>query len=122
MSPSNLRKESLGGDQTKHSFLFSVRNSRHYLQRVQVKRQVPKICVKLLRLCLTLCDPMDCRLPGSSVHGKNGQPLLSRQEYWVARPSSRRSSDPGIKPASPTSPASPDRFFTTSITWEVHRP
>ena len=24
---------------------------------------------KLLQLCLTLCDPMDCSLPGSSVHG-----------------------------------------------------
>ena len=22
-----------------------------------------------LQLCLTLCDPMDCSLPGSSVHG-----------------------------------------------------
>ena len=26
--------------------------------------------------CPTLCDPMDCRLPGSSVMG------FSRQEYW----------------------------------------
>ena len=27
------------------------------------------ICAKLLQLCPTLCDPMDCSLPGSSVHG-----------------------------------------------------
>ena len=27
------------------------------------------VCVKSLQLCLTLCDPMDCSLPGSSVHG-----------------------------------------------------
>ena len=26
--------------------------------------------------CLTLRDPMDCSLPGSSIHG------FSRQEYW----------------------------------------
>ena len=26
-------------------------------------------CAKLLQLCLTLCDPVDCSLPGSSVHG-----------------------------------------------------
>ena len=26
-------------------------------------------CAKSLQLCLTLCDPMDCTLPGSSVHG-----------------------------------------------------
>ena len=24
---------------------------------------------KSLQLCLTLCDPMDCSVPGSSVHG-----------------------------------------------------
>ena len=27
------------------------------------------ICVKLLQPCLTLCNLMDCSLPGSSVHG-----------------------------------------------------
>ena len=26
--------------------------------------------------CLTLCDPMNCSLPGSSVHE------FSKQEYW----------------------------------------
>ena len=26
-------------------------------------------CTKLLQLCLTLCDPMDHSLPGSSIHG-----------------------------------------------------
>ena len=27
------------------------------------------MCAKSLQLCPTLCDPMDCSLPGSSVHG-----------------------------------------------------
>ena len=27
------------------------------------------VCAKLLQLCPTLCDPMDCSRPGSSVHG-----------------------------------------------------
>ena len=27
------------------------------------------ICVPVTQSCLTLCDPMDCSLPGSSVHG-----------------------------------------------------
>ena len=27
------------------------------------------VCAMSLQLCLTLCDPMDCSLPGSSVHG-----------------------------------------------------
>ena len=26
------------------------------------------MCAKLLQLCLTLCDPMNCSPPGSSVH------------------------------------------------------
>ena len=26
-------------------------------------------CTQFLQLCLTLCNPMDCSLPGSSVHG-----------------------------------------------------
>ena len=32
------------------------------------------------QLCPTLSDPMDCSLPGSSVHG------FSRQEYWSGVP------------------------------------
>ena len=35
---------------------------------------------KSLQSCPTLCDPMDCSLPGSSVHG------ISRQEYWSGVP------------------------------------
>ena len=27
------------------------------------------MCAKLLQLCLTLCNPVDCSLPGSSAHG-----------------------------------------------------
>ena len=26
------------------------------------------LCAKSLQMCLTLCDPMDCSLPGFSVH------------------------------------------------------
>ena len=26
-------------------------------------------CAKLLQSCLTLCNPIECSLPGSSVHG-----------------------------------------------------
>ena len=47
--------------------------------------------------CLTLCDPMNCSLPGSSIHGILQAGILE----WVAMPSSRGSSQPGIKPASP---------------------
>ena len=40
--------------------------------------------------CPTLCDPMDCSLPGSSVHGI----LQARVLEWVAISFSRRSSQP----------------------------
>ena len=40
--------------------------------------------------CLTLCDPMDCSPPCSSVHGV----LQARLLEWVAMPSSRGSSLP----------------------------
>ena len=40
--------------------------------------------------CLTLCNPMDCSPPGSSVHGI----LQARILEWVAMPSSMGSSQP----------------------------
>ena len=49
--------------------------------------------------CLTLCDPMDCNLPGSSVHGS----LQARILEWVAVPSPGDLPNPGIRPISPVS-------------------
>jgi len=48
------------------------------------------VCVFVLGcfICVRLCDPMDCSLPGSSVLGI----LQARILEWVARPSSRGSS------------------------------
>ena len=47
--------------------------------------------------CLTLCDPMDCGPPSSSVHGI----LQTRILEWVAMPSSRGLPNSGIEPRSP---------------------
>ncbi len=47
--------------------------------------------------CLTLCDPMDCSPPGSSVHGIHQARILK----WVAISYSRVSSLPGIESRSP---------------------
>ena len=44
---------------------------------------------KSLQLYLTLCNPMDRSLPGSSVHG-----ILQAIMEWVAMPCSRGSSQP----------------------------
>ena len=56
---------------------------------------------KSLQSCPTLCDPMDCSLLGSSVHGI----LQARTLEWVAMPSSGDLPNPGIEPASPVAPA-----------------
>ena len=50
----------------------------------------PSVCAKSLQLCLTLCDPMDCSLPDSSVRGI----LQARILEWIAIPFSRESSQP----------------------------
>ena len=74
------------------------------------------VCVKSLQACRTLCDPMDCSPPGSSVRGV----LQARILEWVAMPSSSGSSwPPGIEPMSLTFPALAGVFFTTSTTWEA---
>ena len=70
---------------------------------------------KSLQLCPALCNPMDCNLPGSTVHGI----LQARLLEWVAVPSSRGSSQPGMEPKFPMSLALAGGFFITSATWEV---
>ena len=58
--------------------------------------------------CLTLCNPMGCSLPGSSVYGIFQVRILE----WVAISSSRGPSR-GTEPASPVSPALAGGLFTT---------
>ena len=48
------------------------------------------VCAKSLQLCPTLCGPVDCSPPSSSVSGI----LQARILDWVAMPSSRESSRP----------------------------
>ena len=51
--------------------------------------------------CPTLCDPVNCSPPGSSVHG------FPRQEYWsgLPFPSPDDHPDPAFEPMSPASQA-----------------
>ena len=51
----------------------------HYLSFFRV---LAAVAAKSLQLCPTLCDPMDCRLPGFSIHGI----LQARTLEWVAFP------------------------------------
>ena len=47
---------------------------------------------EVTQLCPTLCNPMDCSLPGSSIHGI----FQTRVLEWVALSFSRRSSQPRV--------------------------
>ena len=54
------------------------------------------VCAKLLQSCLTLCDPMDCSPPGSSVH----ETLQARTLESVATLPPGDLPNPGIEPRS----------------------
>ena len=63
------------------------RHQRHLGTQVLGSRMASDTCCLLaqsLQSCLPLCDPMDCSLPGSPVHGI----LQARILEWAAMPSS----------------------------------
>ena len=67
-------------------------------------------CVHTHTHChVRLCDPMDCNLPGSSVHAI----LQARILEWVVIPPPGNLPNPGIEPMSLASPALAGIFFTT---------
>ena len=62
---------------------------------------------------LTLCDPVDCSLPGSSVHGDSPGKDVQVGSHALLQE---------IFPDSeiePTSPALAGGFFTAGATWEA---
>ena len=76
------------------------------------------LCVlSSLQSCLTLCDPMDCSLPGFSVHGI----LQARILEWVSISSSRRTSQP--RDLHLLSSALAGRFFmaphSSTLAWKI---
>ena len=70
---------------------------------------------KLLQSCPTLRNPLNCNLPGSSVHG------ILQEESWSGLPLPPPGDlpDPGDERVPLTSPALAGGFFTTSATWEA---
>ena len=68
--------------------------------------------VLVYQLCPALCDSMDYSLLGSSVHGIFQARILESHSLELPFPSPGALSNPGIKPASLTSPALAGRFFT----------
>ena len=53
--------------------------------------------VLVAQSCPTLCDPMDCSILGSSVHGI----LHARILEWIVIPFSRNLPNPGTEPGAP---------------------
>ena len=70
------------------------------------------ICVLAAQSCSALCNSMDCRPPGFSVHGI----LQARILECVAIPSSGDLPDPGMEPSSLMSPALAGGLLTTNAT------
>ena len=66
---------------------------------------------KSLQSCPTLCDPVNCTPPGSSVHGI----LQARILELIAIPFSREAS----RPRDRTSMSWAGRFFNTCATWKA---
>ena len=77
---------------------------------LSVFESICPVCAKSLQSCLTLCDPLDCSPPGSSVHGIIQVRILE----WVAMPSSRKSSPPRDHTPRSLRSAMAGGFFTTS--------
>ena len=76
--------------------MFSLEKCLFGAQLKILKEFAAAAAAKSLQSCPTLCDPMDCSLPGSSVHG------FSRQWYWSGSPfpSPADLPNPGIEPGS----------------------
>ena len=69
------------------TFLLVVAFRGNWMSKC-ISNTIHCVCILSLQSCLTLCNPMKCSLPGSSVHGI----LQTRVLEWVAIPFSRVSS------------------------------
>ena len=68
-------------------------------------------CCLVAKSGLILCDPMDCRLPDSSVRGISQARILE----CLPCPPPGDLPNPGIKPEFLASPALAGRFFITEL-------
>ena len=76
------------------------------------------VCAKLLQPCLTLCDPVDCSLAGSAVHGILQERILENTRLPFPFPGYLP--DPWIEPESPalqvdSLPSDPTREAQISV-------
>ena len=68
-----MREAKAAGSSKAHTALWALRTQHSLLRQPQAGFQgsllVKACCAQSLRPGLTLCDPMDCGPPGSSLHG-----------------------------------------------------
>ena len=103
-----------GQDQQKND--YSLYTFLYFLYFIPCKCISYSVCVCVYtQSCLTLCDPVDCSLPGSSVHGIFQARILE----WVAISYSRGSSQ--ARDQTPVCYVSCiARGFFTTATWGAH--
>ena len=85
-----------------------MKKKRPWQKRIFLK--IALVCSSA-QSCPTLCNPMDCRPPGSSVHGVLQARILIRLPF----PPPGDLPDPWIEPVSPVGPTVAGRFFTTEL-------
>ena len=82
------------------TFVSQVPRTGHWQETISKRCVCVCVCVRarlVAKSCLTLFDPMDCSLPGSSVHGI----FQARVLEWVAISFSREGIFPLIQGSNP---------------------
>ena len=112
-----MRHDVLWKKLAEQAFIFSGENlmNPNSCMFPYIEKQRVRMRAKLFQSYPTLCDPMDCSLPGSSVQEILQAGILE----WVAMPSSRGHSLPRDQTSISLSPTLEVGIFTTSTTWEA---
>ena len=99
------------------SIIVGISNRQHLMTKNNIMFDFMPITrlamlVLVTQSCLTVCDPMDCSPPGSSVHE-----IFSRQGYWsvLPFPSPGDLPNPGIEARSPALQAD---SLPTELQWK----
>ena len=90
---------------------MAMRTPTQVICEAQITPETGMRLCSAIQLCLTLCNPIDCSPPGSSVYGI----FQARTLYWSRFPFPPPGDPPNpeTEPASLMSPALAAGFFTT---------
>lgn len=87
-----------------------ARSSQNIKDQSEVKLYM-YVCVPSLQSCLTVCDPIGCSLPASSVQGI----FQARILQWVPTSPPGYLPNPGMEPTFFASPELAVGFFTSDL-------